>query len=86
MLVAMKHHLAALKAQGKGPWGPPAGRASAASPAVVSGEYTIGLVSNYQDSRQQRENRRRTIVRVVCVVIAVAMLGSLVIPAIYAGL
>ena len=33
-------------------------------------------VSNYQDSRQQRENRRRTIVRVVCVVIAVAMLGS----------
>lgn len=66
--------------------GPPAGRASAASPAVVSGEYTIGLVSNYQDSRQQRENRRRTIVRVVCVVIAVAMLGSLIIPAIYAGL
>lgn len=86
MLVAMKHHLAALKAQRKGPWGPPAGRASAASPAVVSGEYTIGLVSNYQDSRQQRENRRRTIVRVVCVVIAVAMLGSLIIPAIYAGL
>ena len=34
----------------------------------------------------QRENRRRTIVRVVCVVIAVAMLGSLIIPAIYAGL
>ncbi len=53
---------------------------------VVSGEYTIGLVSDYQDSRQQRESRRRTIVRVVCVVIAVAMLGSLVIPAIYAGL
>ena len=65
---------------------PPAGLASAASPAVVSGEYTIGLVSNYQDGRQQRENRRRTIVRVVCVVIAVAMLGSLIIPAIYAGL
>ncbi|MDB6733380.1 hypothetical protein [Bifidobacterium longum] len=43
-------------------------------------------MSNYQDGRQQRENRRRTIVRVVCVVIAVAMLGSLVIPAIYAGL
>ena len=43
-------------------------------------------MSNYQDSRQQRENRRRTIVRVVCVVIAVAMLGSLIIPAIYAGL
>lgn len=36
-------------------------------------------MSNYQDSRQQRENRRRTIVRVVCVVIAVAMLGSLII-------
>lgn len=62
------------------------GWASAASPAVVSGEYTISLVSNYQDGRQQRENRRRTIVRVVCVVIAVAMLGSLIIPAIYAGL
>ncbi|WP_169241448.1 hypothetical protein [Bifidobacterium olomucense] len=53
----------------------------------VSGHrYTPDLVSNYQDSRQQRENRRRIIVRVVCVVIAVAMLGSLVIPAIYAGL
>lgn len=36
MLVAMKHHLAALKAQGKGPWGPPAGLASAASPAVLA--------------------------------------------------
>lgn len=87
MLVAMKHHLAALKAQGKGPWGSTrqGGRRRQVLP-VVSGEYTIGLVSNYQDSRQQRENRRRTIVRVVCVVIAVAMLGSLVIPAIYAGL
>ncbi|PWG64411.1 hypothetical protein DF196_09005 [Bifidobacterium callitrichidarum] len=53
----------------------------------VSGHrYTPDLVSEYQDSRQQREHRRRTMVRVVCVVIAVAMLGSLVIPAIYAGL
>ena len=46
----------------------------------------MSLVSNYQDGRQQRENRRRTIVRVVCVVIAVAMRGSLIILAIYAGL
>lgn len=58
----------------------------AANHAVVSGEYTTDLVSEYQDSRQQRENRRRTIVRVVCIVVAVAMLGSLIIPAIYAGL
>jgi len=43
-------------------------------------------VSEYQDGRQQRENRRRTIVRVVCIVVAVAMLGSLIVPAIYAGL
>lgn len=43
-------------------------------------------MNNYQDSREQRETRRRTVVRVVCVVIAAAMLGSLVIPAIYAGL
>ncbi|WP_263390578.1 hypothetical protein [Bifidobacterium myosotis] len=43
-------------------------------------------MSEYQDSRQQRESRRRTVVRVVCIIIAVAMLGSLVIPAIYAGL
>lgn len=57
-----------------------------ANHAVVSGEYTIDLVSEYQDSRQQRENRRRTIVRVVCIVVAVAMLGSLIVPAIYAGL
>ena len=34
----------------------------------------------------ERENRRRTIVRVVCIVVAVAMLGSLIVPAIYAGL
>ncbi|WP_258900824.1 hypothetical protein [Bifidobacterium breve] len=43
-------------------------------------------MSEYQDSRQQRENRRRAIVRVVCIVVAVAMLGSLIVPAIYAGL
>ncbi|MGJ0556262.1 hypothetical protein ACR73Q_02955 [Bifidobacterium breve] len=43
-------------------------------------------MSEFQDSRQQRENRRRTIVRVVCIVVAVAMLGSLIVPAIYAGL
>jgi hypothetical protein len=57
-----------------------------ANHAVVSGEYTTDFVSEYQDSRQQRENRRRTIVRVVCIVVAVAMLGSLIVPAIYAGL
>ena len=43
MLVAMKHHLATLKAQGQGPWG--SGRqkrAWVANHAVVSGEYTTG--------------------------------------------
>ncbi|WP_338024114.1 MULTISPECIES: hypothetical protein [Bifidobacterium] len=39
-----------------------------------------------QDERGQRERRRRTMVRAVCIVIAAAMLLSLVVPAIYAGL
>ena len=38
------------------------------------------------DYRTERERRRRIIMRAVCIVIAVAMLGSLVIPAVYAGL
>lgn len=54
--------------------------------SVSAARYTTDPVSEYQDSRQQRESRRRTVVRVVCIIIAVAMLGSLVIPAIYAGL
>lgn len=41
---------------------------------------------DYRTEREQRERRRRIIMRAVCVVIAVAMLGSLVIPAVYAGL
>ena len=36
-------------------------------------------MSDYRTEREQRERRRR-------IVIAVAMLGSLVIPAVYAGL
>ena len=43
-------------------------------------------MSDYRDEREQRERPRRTMVRTVCIVIAVAMLLSLVIPAIYAGL
>ena len=41
-------------------------------------------MSDYRTEREQRE--RRIIMRAVCIVIAVAMLGSLVIPAVYAGL
>ena len=43
-------------------------------------------MSDYRDEREQRERRRRTMVRTVCIFIAAAMLLSLVIPAIYAGL
>lgn len=43
-------------------------------------------MSDYRIEREQRERRRRIIMRAVCIVIAVAMLGSLVIPAVYAGL
>lgn len=43
-------------------------------------------MSDYRTEREQRERRRIIIMRAVCVVIAVAMLGSLVIPAVYAGL
>lgn len=44
-------------------------------------------MSDYRTEREQRERRRRRIImRAVCIVIAVAMLGSLVIPAVYAGL
>ena len=43
-------------------------------------------MSDYRTEREQRERRRRIIMRAGCVGIAVAMLGSLVIPAVYAGL
>ena len=44
-------------------------------------------MSDYQhDERQARERRRRIMARVVCIVIAAAMLISLVVPAIYASL
>lgn len=43
-------------------------------------------MSDYRTEREQRERRRRIIMRAVCIVISVAMLGSLVIPAVYAGL
>lgn len=43
-------------------------------------------MSDYRTEREQRERRRIIIMRAVCIVIAVAMLGSLVIPAVYAGL
>lgn len=44
------------------------------------------IVNEYKADREQRERRRRMIVRTVCIVIAASMLLSLVIPAIYAGL
>jgi len=43
-------------------------------------------VNEYRTEREQRERRRRNIMRAVCIVVAVAMLGSLIVPAIYAGL
>ncbi|WP_274518571.1 hypothetical protein [Bifidobacterium biavatii] len=43
-------------------------------------------MSDYKAEREQRERRRRSIVRAVCIVVSAAMLLSLVIPAIYAGL
>lgn len=43
-------------------------------------------MSDCRTEREQRERRRIIIMRAVCIVIAVAMLGSLVIPAVYAGL
>ena len=43
-------------------------------------------MSDYRTEREQRERRRRIIMPALCIVIAVAMLGSLVIPAVYAGL
>ena len=46
----------------------------------------MARMSDYRDEREQRERRRRTMVRTVYIVIAAAMLLSLVIPAIYAGL
>ena len=46
----------------------------------------MARLSDYRDDREQRERRRRTMVRTVGIVIAAAMLLSLVIPAIYAGL
>lgn len=46
----------------------------------------MARMSDYRDEREQRERRHRTMVRTVCIVIAAAMLLSLVIPAIYAGL
>ncbi|WP_264298310.1 hypothetical protein [Bifidobacterium lemurum] len=43
-------------------------------------------MSEYRIQREQRDKRRRAIVRAVCIVIAAAMLVSLVVPAIYASL
>ncbi|WP_269421029.1 hypothetical protein [Bifidobacterium coryneforme] len=36
--------------------------------------------------RDERERRRRNVARVVCLVIAVALLGSLLVPALFSGL
>ena len=43
-------------------------------------------MSAYSHERERRERRRRNTARVVCLVIAVALLASRVIPAIFSGL
>ncbi|WP_277596637.1 hypothetical protein [Bifidobacterium callimiconis] len=43
-------------------------------------------MNEYRKEREQQTRRRRTVARAVSVVVAVGMLGSLVIPALYAGL
>ncbi|WP_308283290.1 hypothetical protein [Bifidobacterium pluvialisilvae] len=43
-------------------------------------------MNEYRKEREQRERRRRLVARAVCIVVAVGMLVSLVIPALYAGL
>ena len=50
------------------------------------GVYSRPVGDYRHDERQARERRRRIVVRAVCIVIAAAMLISLVVPAIYAGL
>ena len=50
------------------------------------GVYSRPMSDYRHDEREARERRRRIVMRVVCIVIAAAMLISLVIPAIYAGL
>lgn len=54
--------------------------------ALTWGAGSMAHVSDYQDKREQHERRRRNVVRAVCLVVAAAMLLSIVIPAIYAGL
>ncbi|MEK0306315.1 hypothetical protein [Bifidobacterium favimelis] len=43
-------------------------------------------MSNYSDECERKERRRRITARTVCVVIAVAFLAALVIPAVFSGL
>ncbi|WP_258323549.1 MULTISPECIES: hypothetical protein [Bifidobacterium] len=43
-------------------------------------------MNKYRDERERRERRRRNVARVVCLVIAVALLGSLLVPALFSGL
>ncbi|WP_277725022.1 hypothetical protein [Bifidobacterium catulorum] len=43
-------------------------------------------MNEYRKEREQRERRRRLVARAVCIVVAVGMLVSLVVPALYAGL
>ncbi|MEE8725856.1 hypothetical protein [Bifidobacterium crudilactis] len=42
-------------------------------------------MGEYEKQRARAERRRRSIARVVCAVIAVAMLASLIIPALFSG-
>ncbi|WP_279324812.1 hypothetical protein [Bifidobacterium primatium] len=43
-------------------------------------------MNEYRNEREQRDRRRRMIARAVCIVVAVGMLVSMVVPALYAGL
>ncbi|HBJ97254.1 MAG TPA: hypothetical protein DDZ11_13055 [Lentisphaeria bacterium] len=44
------------------------------------------MSNDQRNEREMRERRRRVVTRTVCIVIAAAMLISVVVPAIYAGL
>ncbi|WP_291527640.1 hypothetical protein [Bifidobacterium sp. UBA744] len=43
-------------------------------------------MSQEQQERRGRQERRRAIARVVCLVVAIALLGSLVVPVVVTGL
>ena len=44
------------------------------------------MTHDQREEREMRERHRRVVTRAVCIVIAAALLISMVVPAIYAGL